>query len=265
MIVMDKQCPVVMVIGGNDPVGGAGLCADTQVLAAHSCHTAPVITAITLQTSCGVTDYSGVEADMVRRQMACVVEDMPVAAIKTGMLASSDTAREVGRFIEQYPDVPLVIDPVMASNTGNTLSEDSLLESFLQYLLPLAHIVTPNLPELKAMARIAGCSADEELSTQAMSLGVPVLVTGTHDSSSENVINRLYRHDAETMTWEWERLPAEFHGSGCTLATALAANLARGADLAAAAADAQRFTWRSLNDGLKLGACQRTPNRFVSC
>lgn len=258
---MPDGSPVILVVGGNDPVGGAGLCADIQTLSALGCHAAPVLTAVTMQTTCGVTGFSPVDADTVKKQIACVLEDMPVVAIKTGMLATGSIASTVGEIAGQLPDIPLVVDPVLASNAGNSLSEHSLLDGIIEYLLPHAMIVTPNLPELKTLSAAVGCSEDD-LHAMAASLGVDCLVTGTHDDRTENVINRLIRHSGETSEWVWDRLPGEFHGSGCTLASSLAAGLALGADLEAAAEQAQAFTWQALSNGLELGECQLLPNRI---
>ena len=260
---MPDGSPVILVVGGNDPVGGAGLCADIQTLSALGCHTAPVLTAVTMQTTCGVTGFSPVDADTVKEQIACVLEDMPVAAIKTGMLATGSIASAVGEIAGQLADIPLVVDPVLASNTGNSLSERSLIDGIIEYLLPTAMIITPNLPELKALSAAIGC-ADDGLLAMVGSLKVDCLVTGTHDASTEKVINRLIRHSGETSEWAWDRLPGEFHGSGCTLAASLAAGLAQGAGLETAAEQAQAFTWQALNNGLQLGECQLLPNRISS-
>jgi len=260
---MPDGSPVILVVGGNDPVGGAGLCADIQTLSALGCHAAPVLTAVTLQTTCGVTGFFPVEADTVKKQIACVLEDMPIAAIKTGMLATGSIASAVGEMAAQLPDIPLVVDPVLASNAGNSLSEHSLLDGIIEYLLPTAMIITPNLPELKTLSAVIGC-AEDGVHAMAASLEVDCLVTGTHDASSEKVINRLIRQSGETSEWAWDRLPGEFHGSGCTLAASLAAGLAQGADLEAAAEQAQAYTWQALNKGLELGDCQLLPNRISS-
>jgi len=256
------DAPVVMVIGGNDPVGGAGLCADIQTLAACGCHAAPVVTALTIQSSCGVSSFQAVDAGLVRRQIEAVLEDMPVAAIKTGMLASPGIVMAVSDMLSAAHGVPLVIDPVLASNMGESLSEHSLPEILLRTLGRRAQVLTPNQAELETLATVMGIEPARDAAQLASVLTTAVLVTGGDRATGASIVNRLYRHDAtDPLTWEWERLPGEFHGTGCTLASALAAGLAHGLDLPAAARQAQEYTWQTLAESIGPGRCQRLPGR----
>jgi len=252
----------VLVIGGNDPVGGAGLCADIQALAGLGCHAAPVVTAVTRQNSCGVSGYMAIDADLIGEQIACVLDDISVAAIKTGMLASSATVERVSALIAEMPGIPLIVDPVLASNMGNKLSERSLVDTMLERLVPLASILTPNIPELQTLAASNG--QDNVNPGQLSSdLDADILLTGTHDKKTEKVINSLHRIGHDVLEWQWNRLPGEYHGSGCTLASALAAGLAHGFDKVSAAEQAQEYTWQALKHGLDAGRCQRLPNRIA--
>lgn len=255
-----NNAPVVLVIGGNDPVGGAGLCADIQSLAGLGCHAAPVVTAVTRQNSCGVRGYLPIDAGLVGEQISCILEDMPVSAIKTGMLASSAVVERISTIIADAADMPVVVDPVFASNMGNSISEDSLVHTLLERLVPQASVLTPNLPELQALAVDSG---QDQMSADQLSsaLGVDILLTGTHDTTTEKVINRLYRKGQAPVDWQWDRLPGEYHGSGCTLASALAAGLSCGLELAAAAEQAQEYTWQTLKNAIKVTRCQQLPNR----
>ena len=251
----------MLVIGGNDPLGGAGLCADIQALARLGCHAAPIITAVTCQTTCGVRGFSAVTPDLVGEQIACVLEELPVASVKTGMLASPAVVASTVAALSRYPDIPLVVDPVLASNRGDALSEHSLIDALANQLAPRARVLTPNLPELQALIANRGRGA-MNAATLSTDIGVDLLVTGSHDTTTEKVVNRLYRSDEQPVVdWQWERLPGEYHGSGCTLASALAAGLAHGLDLVDAATQAQDFTWQALSQSHVSGQCQHIPNR----
>ncbi len=252
--------PVVLVFSGNDPTGGAGLQADIETLVSLGCHPAPVVTALTVQDTTGVKHYSPVETGLVIAQARAVLEDMPVAAIKAGMLGGSDNVTALAAILQDYPEVPLILDPVLASGRGDPLADDSLVEALISLLIPEALLITPNILEVMRLAPDADNvdAAAQEL----MSLGCNyVLVTGTHASTPE-VENRLYGNRRLLESYSWERLPHEYHGSGCTLAAACAATLAHGMDILEAVAEAQDFTWQALARGHRLGMGQHFPDRL---
>jgi len=252
--------PVVLVFSGNDPTGGAGLQADIETLISLGCHPAPVVTALTVQDTIGVKHYSPVETGLVIAQARAVLEDMPVAAIKAGMLGGADNVTALAAILQDYPEVPLILDPVLASGRGDPLADDSLVEALVSLLVPEALLITPNILEVMRLAPDADNvdAAAQEL----MSLGCNyVLVTGTHASTPE-VENRLYGNRRLLESYSWERLPYEYHGSGCTLAAACAATLAHGMDILEAAAEAQDFTWQALAHGHRLGMGQHFPDRL---
>jgi hydroxymethylpyrimidine/phosphomethylpyrimidine kinase len=248
-----KQTPVVMVVGGNDPTGGAGLAADIQTLAALACHAAPVVTAITIQDTTRVHDYRAVDADFVARQADAVLTDMQVAVVKTGMLVNASIVNALCDVLEAYPDIQLVVDPVLASNLGDSLSERSLLRAVRERLLRRAVVVTPNTPEAAYLSD-SGSSDGSDIRCAA------VLSTGTH-TATELVENCLYQHGRLTDCWQWPRLSGEFHGSGCTLASAIAAGLARGRSLSEAAEQAQQYVYAVLQQALVAGRGQHIPDR----
>lgn len=252
--------PVVLVFSGNDPTGGAGMQADIETLVSLGCHPAPVVTALTVQDTTGVKHYSPVETGLVIAQARAVLEDMPVAAIKAGMLGGSDNVTALAAILQDYPEVPLILDPVLASGRGDPLADDSLVEALISLLIPEALLITPNILEVMRLAPDADNvdAAAQEL----MSLGCNyVLVTGTHARTPE-VENRLYGNRRLLESYSWERLPHEYHGSGCTLAAACAATLAHGMDILEAVAEAQDFTWQALAHGHRLGMGQYFPDRL---
>lgn len=252
--------PVVLVFAGNDPTGGAGLQADIETLGSLGCHAAPVITAITVQDTVGVKHYEPVDAKLVIAQARAVLEDMPVAAIKAGMFGSAENVTALAGILHDYPEIPLILDPILNSGRGDSLADDSLVEAMSVLLIPQTALLTPNTLEVM---RLAPDADNVDAAAQAiLSLGCSfVLVTGTHEVSPE-VINRLYGNRRLLETFHWERLPHSYHGSGCTLAAACAATLAHDIDMLEAVAEAQDFTWQALAHGTRVGMGQHLPDRL---
>lgn len=257
---MNAAPPVVMVFAGTDPTGGAGIAADVLTLAALGCHAAPVVTAVTAQDTRGVKQFSVVETELLIAQARAVLEDMPVKVFKTGMLGSARLAAAIASILDDYPDIPLVVDPVQASGLGDPLAEEPLEEALRALLLPRATLVTPNSLE----ARVLAPQADslDACAQELMSLGSAyVLITGTHEPTPQ-VVHRLYGGMRLLETFAYERLPNDYHGSGCTLASACAAALAHGLEPTAAVAQALSFTWETLKHGYRLGMGQLLPDRL---
>lgn len=251
--------PVVLCFGGTDPTGGAGLTADTLTLASLGCHAAPVVTAVTAQDTAGLKQFAACDPELVITQARAVLEDMPVAAIKTGMLANATLIAAVESILQDYPAVPLIVDPVLATNAGQPLADEPLHEALRALLVPRATLLTPNSLEARALAP----SADslDACAQELLSLGAEfVLITGAHEPTAP-VVNRL--HGAHiTETFSYERLPGDYHGSGCTLAAACAAALAHGIDPVNAVIQAQRYTWNTLRHGWLAGRGQSLPDRL---
>ena len=252
--------PIVLVFAGNDPTGGAGIQADIETLVSLGCHPAPVITALTVQDTVGVKHYMPVETGMVIAQARAVLEDMPVAVIKAGMFGSAENVTALAGILHDYPDIPLVLDPILTSGRGDALTDDALVEAMSVLLLPQTALLTPNTLEV---LRLAPDADNIDAAAQAiLATGCEfVLVTGTHDSTPE-VVNRLYGDRRLLETFHWERLPHTYHGSGCTLAAACAATLAHDLDVLEAVAEAQDFTWQALAHGARLGMGQHLPDRL---
>lgn len=253
--------PVVMLFGGTDPTGGAGLAADVMTVASLGCHPAPVVTAITAQDTTGVKQYLSVPTELVIAQARAVLEDMAVAAFKTGVLCTSEIVSAVASIVDDYGDVPLVVDPVQASGrTRDPLSEEPLDDALRAMLLGRAKLTTPNTEEAKRLA--PGGDTLDACAQELLSLGCEfVLITGTHEATPK-VRNRLYGNKRLLDTFAFERLPHGYHGSGCTLASACAAALAHGLDPANAVAQALDYTWHTLKHGFRLGVGQHLPNRL---
>jgi len=249
-----------MTFSGHDPSGGAGIQADIETLASQGCHAAPVITAITVQDTRDVVDFIVLDAAHVITQARAVLEDMPVAAFKTGMLGSVEIVQAIHSILQDYPDIPLILDPVLATGLGTSLGENGLLEAIRILLLPHTTVMTPNSQE----ARLLAPEADtlDACALALLDLGTEyVLVTGTHERTPD-VINTLYQGHQLLESFTWERLPHSYHGSGCTLAACIAGLVAHGLDPFQAIHEAQDFTWHALQQGYRPGMGQHLPERM---
>lgn len=259
---MSAPRPIVLAIAASDPTGGAGLQADLLTLAALGCHPVTVVTAITVQDTRGVEAMTALDADWVARQARVLLADVRVRAIKLGVLGSAVNAVAVAEILDRMPDLPVVLDPVLASGRGDALADDALLEVLRARLVPRADVLTPNLPELRRLADAPEEAPREACVAKLFALGARhLLVTGTHADTDE-VVNTLHAPSGVLAEDRWPRLAGSFHGSGCTLASALAAQLAHGRALPEAAREAQRYTWQALEAGFAAGAGQRLPDRF---
>jgi hydroxymethylpyrimidine/phosphomethylpyrimidine kinase len=262
--------PIVLTFAASDPTGGAGLQADVLTLASMGCHPLSVVTGVTVQDTTGVHDVFAVEGAWVRDQARRVLEDMPIAAFKLGVLGSVENIKVICDILSDYPQVPVVLDPVLASGRGDLLASEEMADALRELLIPQATILTPNSVEARRLAashheRGAGERSRRGLADCAaglLALGCTyVLITGTHEPGGE-VVNTLYATGGVVREDRWERLPASYHGSGCTLASAIAAALANGLQIPEAVRDAQEYTWQALSAGFRPGTGQWLPDRF---
>jgi len=239
----------VLTIAGSDSGGGAGIQADLKAFAAAGAHGMSAIVALTAQNTVGVTAVHEVPPEFVTAQLEAVFSDLGVDAAKTGMLFSRRVIDAVADFLEEHP-VPLVVDPVLVASSGAQLLEDDAVEALVARLFPLATVVTPNLPEARALSVALGPRA--ELAERMVELGAPAaIVTGGHGDPVDHLFDGT-RHIEIPV----ERLEvAATHGAGCTHSATLAALLARGLPLEDAARGAARAATEAVRHGLfELGA-----------
>ncbi|GAA3944677.1 hydroxymethylpyrimidine/phosphomethylpyrimidine kinase [Litoribacillus peritrichatus] len=260
---MTPRPPVVLTFSGLDPTGGAGIQADITSQSLVNSHCCPVITSYTTQDTHNVYAVQPISGNIIEESARCLVRDIRPQAIKIGLLGSVDATRVVATLIRDIridcPNLPVIFDPVLAAGGGTNLSSDQLLDEIREQLLPLCTLITPNTYEACRLANIDNNpqAAAEQLTTQSLS----VLLTGTHDTSTERVHNRLFSHASETE-WHWPRLDGEFHGSGCTLASLIAGLMAHGMPLAEAVEQAQSRTMDCLAASYPIGQGQRIPQRL---
>ena len=237
--------PRCLTIAGSDSGGGAGIQADLKAFAAAGCFGTSAIVALTAQNTLGVAAVQELPTSFVEAQLEAVFDDIGVDAAKTGMLFSREVIETVADFLSEHR-VPLVVDPVMVASSGAKLLEDDAVKTLVSSLFPLATVVTPNLLEAEALA--GGSGTRHELAQRIHDLGAPaVIVTGGH---GEDAVDHLFdgqRH----IAIEVERHDvAATHGAGCTHSATLAALLAKGESLEAAAQGAARAASEAVRNGL---------------
>jgi len=263
---MSQSPPIVLTFAATDPSGGAGLQADILTLSSMGCHALSVVTAVTVQDTVGVEDVIPLDAEWVADQARSVLEDMPVSVFKIGLLGSVEIIAAIAEVVSDYPEVPLVLDPVLSSGRGDELATDDMVIAMRELLIPQTTLITPNSLEARRLAIDDGDDNDdpalEECSRRILTLGCEyVLITGTHENTPQ-VVNVLYSQEGVVRSDSWQRLPGTYHGSGCTLASAIAATIANGLPIAEAVRDAQEYTWQALSSAYRPGMGQLIPDRL---
>jgi len=260
--------PAVMTFAATDPSSGAGLQADILTLASIGCHPLSVVTAVTVQDTVGVDNVMVFDADWINEQARTILEDMQVSAFKIGMLGSVENIAVIAEIVADYPDTPLLIDPILSSGRGDELANDEMQAAMIDLLFPQATLITPNSLEARRFAFFDDDNEGMESATldesaeRLLGMGCEfVLITGTHERSIE-VVNTLYGAKGLVKTYNWERLPGSYHGSGCTLTSAIAACIAHGLTMEEAILEAQEYTWQSLKNAFRPGMGQYIPDRM---
>ncbi|MBL79973.1 MAG: bifunctional hydroxymethylpyrimidine kinase/phosphomethylpyrimidine kinase [Nitrosomonadaceae bacterium] len=258
--------PIVLSFSANDSSGGAGIQADTLTLASKGCHSLPVITAVTVQNTVGVDDVMALDSRWVEEQARAVLDDMSVHAFKIGMLGSVENIVAIAKIVSEYPDIPVVLDPILSSGRGDELVNEDMITAICNSLVPQTTIITPNSIEARRLVRNREEDSDEQdlgkCSKEILNMGCKyVLVTGTHENTHQ-VENILYADSGIVRSDIWKRLIGSYHGSGCTLASAIAANLANGMPVSEGVYEAQEYTWQTLKNGFHPGVGQYLPDRL---
>ena len=239
--------------------------ADLLTIASLGCHPLTVVTALTVQDTGGVEAVLPIDAGWIVDQARAVLEDMPVAAFKLGLLGSVEAIAGIAEILADYPDVPVVLDPVLTSGRGDELANEGVIEALVGLLLPSCTIITPNSLEARRLAAElddGNATTLDACAHRMINAGSRyVLITGTH-GATEQVVNTLYGSHGTVRSDTWPRLPGSYHGSGCTLASAIAAHLALGLDVSDAVAEAQDYTWHALAAGYRPGMGQYIPDRL---
>ena len=254
----------LLTIAGSDSSGGAGIQADLKTFAAHGTFGMSVITAVTAQNTQGVTLVQDIDAAVVAAQIDAVFEDIRVDAVKIGMVSQPDIIRTIAERLRYYRPQIVVLDPVMISKSGYPLLAPEACATLVQELLPLATLVTPNLPEAEVISglRVTAKAEMRPVAEKILALGArAVLVKGGHlQGSADDLL-----FDGSTEQWfTGERIATKnTHGTGCTLSSSLAANLAQGMSLAAAVAASKAYVTEAIQYSLSIGSGCGPTHHFV--
>lgn len=256
----------LLTIAGSDSSGGAGIQADLKTFAAHGVFGMSVITAVTAQNTCGVTAVQDITPEIITAQIDAVFSDIRVDGVKVGMVSRTESIRAIAEGLRKWKPPVIVVDPVMISKSGYPLLQPEACDALIKELLPLATLLTPNLPEAEKICGFP-VHTEEEMEKAArciIKLGAKsVVVKGGH---LEGVNAADYLCDGNTGVWlEGRRIQTPHtHGTGCTLSSALAANLAKGMGLTEAVKAAKTYVSEAIENGIALGKGHGPTHHFVN-
>lgn len=257
---MFQHPPTILCLSGFDPSGGAGIQADIESIASMGGHAVPVITALTVQNTQNVKYFQATDPQLFSDQLNQLLDDVSIKAIKIGMLGSLKIVESIGKILQQQPDLPVIYDPVLAAGGGTDFTQTGMLDAIREILLPRTTILTPNSHEARKLSdqnNLKDCG--ETLMKQGCDA---ILLTGTHEDE-QHVNNLWFQNGQYVETFSWDRLPYEYHGSGCTLASSIAALIAQGLDPFNAVNEAQDYSWHTLKHAFQISDNgQLIPNRF---
>lgn len=258
--------PVTLTIAGSDCGGGAGIQADLKTFQELQTFGTSVITALTAQNTLGVHDVQAVPSDFVIAQLNAILDDFDVSAIKTGMLFSSDIIRAVSERLQQEK-TPLIIDPVMIAKGGATLLKTEAMDAMITHLLPLATILTPNIPEAEQLTNTKITTIDDVHQAAALLLQMGpemIIMKGGHIAEDHAATDRLYFKDGRVLTYSSQRIATkDTHGTGCTFSAAITAGIAYGLNVDEAIKQAKDFIFHAISDGLGIGHGHGPTNHFA--
>jgi hydroxymethylpyrimidine/phosphomethylpyrimidine kinase len=264
--VQNQTSPLILTFGVADPVGAIGIQADLASFAAMGCHGLSVITSILIGDTTRVEDMQIIDADWVADQARVVLEDMPVAAFKVGVLGSIENVSVIAEIVSDYPDIPLILDPFSSAMPDQGLDSEDLLIAMRELLIPQTTLLLVSTVELARFAETwREPSADDTMALDTMriiDLGCEYLfVTGT-PCDVHDVANTLFNESGVVRHDNWQRQSGSFLGAGSTLSATIAAMLANGLDVPEAVLEAQEFTIASIAHAQRLGMGKLIPDRY---
>ncbi|CAM4189254.1 hydroxymethylpyrimidine/phosphomethylpyrimidine kinase [Streptococcus penaeicida] len=250
------QLHTVLTIAGTDPSGGAGVMADLKSFQARNVYGMAVITSLVAQNTCGVRAVENVSVDFIKQELDCVFEDIPPQAIKSGMLASLEIIDLVADYLQDHQDIPYVLDPVMVATRGHRLINEDAIEALRQKLLPLATVITPNLMEAEVIIdrpltdEVSIIRAGRDI--QSLYQVKNVIIKGGHLEGE--AIDYLFLEDGSIKMLSSQRVDTKHtHGTGCTFAAVIAAELAKGKSVSQAFSTAKAFITKAIETAPELG------------
>ncbi len=254
--------PTVLCFAGLDPSGGAGLQADIEAIASCGSHALPITTCLTVQNTIETISVTAIDTGTISQQVNALLEDMQICACKIGVIPNKDIAKCIATLIQKLDDVSVIYDPVLAPSYGTQFSNAETLDAIKSDLLPHVSVITPNAGELTALL---GNEPDDI--TQASKLcdyGIENVLATDVGNNTDTVRNILLNQDGIQKEYSYTRLMHEYHGSGCTLSSALASYLANKINIEQASLLAQQYTYHSLQNAYSIGQGQLIPARYTS-
>ncbi|MGI6221368.1 MAG: bifunctional hydroxymethylpyrimidine kinase/phosphomethylpyrimidine kinase [Coriobacteriales bacterium] len=240
----------ILVIAGSDSIAGAGIQIDIKTAAAHRVHATTALTAVTAQNTVGVTAVHPIPAEVIAAQIDAIFDDVRPGAVKIGMVGCREAAKAIASCLSSHERVPVVLDPVLVATAGGSLADDDATDFLMELLAPLSTVMTPNLPEASALSGIEVVDDESSLAAAKTLLArgaSAVLIKGGH-GCKEECIDRLYSSSGEVLTMTNGRIPGEYHGTGCSLSTAIACNIACGMSIKDAVSAGVDFMHTVLED-----------------
>ncbi len=256
----ENTSPAILCFGGLDPSGGAGLQADIEAVAACGGHALPIATCLTVQNTAQASKLLPTDAQLIALQAESILQDIAIDGCKIGVIPNSEITAVISDIVRQLPNIPVVLDPVFRASRGSTFCDQTTINTIKEKLLPFTKIATPNVAELEALT-----SDNESLLTRATELcmqGPDYVLLTDADNPAPKVCNQLFSAQGLIKEYYWPKLPHAYHGSGCTLSSALACFLSLKTEVSMAANLAQEYTWHSLQNARALGAGQMIPKRI---
>jgi len=262
-----ENIPKALTIAGSDSGGGAGMQADLKTFSALGVHGSSAITAITAQNTKEVAAVHNVPLDIIEKQIDAVLSDIGADAVKIGMLSNSDIIKTVSNTLKKYKIKNIVLDPVMVAASGAKLLEDSAIASLKKELIPLALVITPNIPEAEALAdkKIKSLEDMKNAAREIMKLGCKnILIKGGHLNFGNNEVFDIFYDGSTFIEIKNKRINKTGHGTGCTLSSAIAANIAKGMELKEAVKHAISYVHNALEKGFKAGEKNYVLNHMLN-
>ena len=252
--------PTVLSFNFHDATGASGIAADVESIVSQGCHASTVVTCLSVQDSQMVSSLIPIDEDIIIQSARAVLEDIPVVAIKIGLIGSEEGVQAIHEILLDYPDTPVIYDPMLVSSSGGGLTEDEVIETIRELLIPETTILTLN--SLEAAMLIPEADNQNAMMQGLMDSGCEHILLSGRREPSEAVVNTLYHNYRIIEQFEWPRLSDEFYGAGCTLSASLAALLAQDLDFISAARESQNYCWQALKHASRYGMGQYQPSRF---
>jgi len=257
---------IVTTIAGSDSGGGAGIQADLKTFQELKVFGTSVITALTAQNTLGVSDVLPIEVSFVEKQLQALIEDFSISAIKTGMLFSSEIIQSIARILTAI-NCPLIVDPVMIAKGGESLLQQEAIEALRSYLLPIATVVTPNIPEAETLSgrKITSLTDIKEAANVLLQIGIQcVIIKGGHLEDKRYATDYVFFQDDRSFSMQSTRIATKnTHGTGCTFSAALTAFLGRGLSIEDAIEEAKKFIQLAITHDLSIGNGHGPTNHFA--